>query len=180
MLNFTLPIPAVCAIAALVPMIMGFIWYNEKLFGKAWMEGAGLTKETAMKDFNMPLVFGLSYVLSFILAFSLNFVVIHQNGFFSMMMDPDSQKQLGDHTSPLYIHAKAVYDMCGGNFRTFRHGAFHGTLLGVFTILPIIATNGMFERKGWKYILINAGYWIVCLAIMGAIVCHFTPAKSIF
>ena len=180
MLNFTLPVPATCAIAALVPMIMGFIWYNPKVFGTAWMASAGLTQETAMKGFNMPLVFGLSYLLSFFLAFSLQYVTIHQMGFFSMMMDPDSQKQLGDHSSPLYIHAKAVYDMCGTNFRTFKHGAFHGTILGVFTILPIIATGAMFERKGFKYIAINAGYWIVCLAIMGAIVCHFTPNKSIF
>jgi hypothetical protein len=178
MLNFTLPVPAVCAIAALVPTIMGFIWYNPKVFGTAWMASAGLTQETAMKDFNMPLVFGLSYVLSFFLAFSLQFVVIHQFGFFSMMMDSDSQKQLTDHSSPLYIHAKAVYDMCGTNFRTFKHGALHGSLLGIFTILPIIATSAMFERKGFKYIAINAGYWIVCLAIMGAIVCHFVPARG--
>jgi len=175
MLNFTLPVPAVCAIAALVPMIMGFIWYNPNVFGKAWMAGAGLTMETAQKDFNMPLVFGLSYVLSFILAFSLSFVVIHQYGFFSMMLDADGQKQLMDHSSSLYGHTKAIFDMCGSNFRTFKHGALHGTLLGVFTVLPIIATSAMFERKGFKYIAINAGYWIVCLAIMGAIVCHFMP-----
>jgi hypothetical protein len=160
-------------------MIMGFIWYNPKLFGKPWMEGAGLTMETAQKDFNMPLVFGLSYVFCFFLAYSLQFVVIHQFGFFSMMADADGQKQLADHSSALYGHAKAIFDMCGGNFRTFRHGAFHGTLLGIFTLLPIIATNGMFERRGWKYILINAGYWTVCLAIMGAIVCHFTPMHGL-
>jgi hypothetical protein len=36
---------------------------------------------------------------------------------------------------------------------------------------PVIAINGMFERKSWKYILINGLYWTVSLTIMGAIVC---------
>ena len=41
---------------------------------------------------------------------------------------------------------------------------------GVFFVLPILGINAMFERKGWKYILINTGYWVVTLGIMGAIV----------
>jgi hypothetical protein len=179
MLNFTLPAPATFAIAALVPTLLGFIWYHPKVFGKAWMDVAGLTADTAMKGFNMPLVFGLSLLLSFMLAFSLSSVVIHQGGFFSMMMDPESRKQLADHTSPLYIHAKALYDMTDHNFRTFKHGAFHGGVLAVFTILPIIATNAMFERKGFKYILITAGFWFVSLVIMGAIICHFLPVRAL-
>ena len=180
MLKFTLPGPAVWAIAALIPLIMGFIWYNPKVLGKAWMEACGLTPESAMKGFNMPLVFGLSYIFSFILAFSLSFVVIHQFGFFSMMLDAEGQQLLADHSSPFYGHVKAVFDQSRGSFHTFKHGAFHGALLGVFTILPIIATGAMFERKGFKYIAINAGYWILCLAIMGAIVCHFMPTTGVY
>ena len=179
MLNFTLPSPAAIAIAALVPTIMGFIWYNPKVFGKAWMESAGLTMETAMKGFNMPLVMGLSLFFSFMLAFSLAPITIHQYGFFSMLMTHDGQAQIADKNSELYGHVKYIMDNFGTSFHTFRHGALHGTLVGVFTILPVIATGAMFERKGFKYIAINAGYWIVCLAIMGAIVCHFMPYKTL-
>jgi len=114
------------------------------------------------------------------LAMSLQFVVIHQFGFFSMLMSPEDVKTLQDHTSPLYMHVKAVYDSSGTTFHTFKHGAFHGTVLAIFTILPVIATSAMFERKGFKYIAINAGYWIVCLAIMGAIVCHFMPTSGVY
>ena len=56
-------------------------------------------------------------------------------------------------------------------FRTFKHGAFHGVIAGLFIVLPILGINALFERKSWKYILINVGYWTVTLAIMGAIVC---------
>lgn len=55
--------------------------------------------------------------------------------------------------------------------RSIKHGAIHGIIAALFFMLPILATNAMFERKSFKYILVNAGYWIVCLGIMGAIVC---------
>jgi hypothetical protein len=61
----------------------------------------------------------------------------------------------------------------GNRFRTFKHGALHGTIAGVFMALPVLAINSLFEGKGFKYVAINAGYWIVCLAIMGGIVGQF-------
>ena len=33
-------------------------------------------------------------------------------------------------------------------------------------------TNAMFEAKGFTYITVNAGYWIISLALMGGIVCR--------
>ncbi|WP_296146616.1 DUF1761 domain-containing protein [uncultured Flavobacterium sp.] len=35
----------------------------------------------------------------------------------------------------------------------------------------MLAINGLFERKSWKYILINGSYWILSLTIIGAIIC---------
>jgi hypothetical protein len=35
----------------------------------------------------------------------------------------------------------------------------------------MIAINGLFERKSWKYILIHSGYWIVTLTIIGSLIC---------
>jgi hypothetical protein len=55
-------------IGALIPMVMGFIWYHKAVFGKAWMESVGMTEEKA-KNANMPVVFGVSLVMAFILAF---------------------------------------------------------------------------------------------------------------
>ncbi|MBP9069986.1 MAG: DUF1761 domain-containing protein, partial [Bacteroidia bacterium] len=47
----------------------------------------------------------------------------------------------------------------------------HGALGGVLIALPILGTNAMFERKGFKYIAINCGYWIITMMVMGGIVC---------
>ncbi len=57
-----------------------------------------------------------------------------------------------------------------GAFDTFKHGAFHGTALGLLVALPVITINGLFDRRNAKYILINAGFWIACLALMGGII----------
>jgi len=150
-------------VAAIVPMVLGFLWYNPILFGNVWMREAGMTEEK-MKSVNMAVIFGISFLLSILLAFFTQFLAIHQTGVISLIGgDPSAESVL-----PSF---QAFMDDYGSDFRTFKHGALHGLLAGVFIVLPIMGTNGLFERKSWKYILINTGYWTVALTIMGAIVC---------
>lgn len=155
-------------VAALVPMIMGFIWYNPKVLGAAWMKAADMTEEK-MKGANMALIFGLTFLFSFFAAMAVNFMTIHQFGMQSAMMtDP---KALADPSTPLGADLVNFMAKYGNNFRTFKHGVFHGILSGLMFVLPVIGINAMFERKGFKYIAINVGFWVVCLAIMGGIIC---------
>ena len=58
----------------------------------------------------------------------------------------------------------------GVSYRTFKHGALHGTISGFMVALPILGINALFERRGFKYIAINVGYWMLCMGIMGGIV----------
>lgn len=150
-------------VAAIVPLIMGFIWYNPKFLGTAWMREAEMT-EDKMKSGNMAVIFGMSLVFSFLLAFFVQMLTIHQFGALGMIGgDPAA-----DGILPSF---QAFMDDYGTHFRTYKHGALHGAMAGIFMFMPIIAINGLFERKSWKYILINGMYWTVCLTIMGAIVC---------
>ena len=157
------------ALAALIPLIMGFIWYNPKVFGTVWMETSGITEEK-IKGANMPLVFILCYIFSFMIASAVNSIVIHQGHIYSILLNEAGFSQTGSEVNNLIVSFMEKY---GKNFRTFKHGAFHGILFGIFLVLPVIATNALFERKGFKYIAMNSGYWIVCLAIMGGIICEF-------
>lgn len=150
-------------VAALIPLIMGFIWYNPKALGTSWMNAAGLIEEK-MKEANMGLIFFLSYVFALFIAFIMVPTTIHQMGLQSMVMGAD------ENVAAL---AQQVMNLAGNNYRTFQHGALHGTIIGIVLIFPILATNALFERKGWKYIMINSGYWIVSLALMGGVVCQF-------
>lgn len=148
-------------VAGISALVVGFIWYNPKVFGTAWMNAAGLTEEQ-LKGGNMAKIFIVALLFAFLLAFSLQSLTIHQMGAFSMVGGDV------DNALPSY---QAFMDDYGDAFRTFKHGALHGVLAGIFIALPIIGTNALFERKGAKYIFINSGYWIVTLGVMGAIIC---------
>jgi len=150
---------------AFVPMVLGFIWYNPKTLGSAWMKACNLTEED-LKQGNMLVVFGVSFLLSIMLAFSLQFATIHQFGIFGAFegtLDNPEMKTLYD----------TVMAKVGNNFRYFRHGFLHGGMVAVFTILPVLATNALFERKSVKYVFINFGYWFFCFAIMGGLLCKY-------
>lgn len=155
------------ALAALVPMVMGFIWYGP-LFGKAWMKQMGFTEES-LKEGNMILIFGLSYLFSFMIAFFLQFITVHQLGAFSAMMESGASELTAEAAADF----QAFLGKYGANYRTFKHGLLHGAITGLFIALPILATQAMFERKTFKYIAINASYWIISLGIMGGIVCQW-------
>jgi hypothetical protein len=157
-------------LAALVPMAMGFIWYNPKVLGTAWKKAADVNQEK-MKGANMGLIFGLAFLFSFMLSFALQFVVIHQFHFFSILANEPGMKY---PTSDVSIMVKDFMEKYGNNFRTFKHGALHGTIAGILIALPIVGTNALFERKGFKYVAINAGFWIINMALMGGIICAFS------
>ena len=76
-------------------------------------------------------------------------------------------------TGEAFIYFQNFMATYGDRFRTFGHGALHGTMIGLFVVLPVMGTNALFERKSLKYVAINVGYWIVTLAIMGGILCQF-------
>lgn len=57
-----------------------------------------------------------------------------------------------------------------GEYDTFKHGAFHGAFIAVVVAMPVLVTNGLFEMKSWKNMLINLGYWVVTMALVGGVV----------
>lgn len=156
-------------VAALIPMIIGFIWYHPKVFGNTWMQVAGMTEEK-VKTGNMPLIFGLSFLLSLMLAVSINAIAYHDsfiNGALYYVtdgaMNPDPASEAGRWLEYYKTNLAA-------SNHTFKHGAFHGFFIaGLLLALPIMATNALFERKSFKYVAVNVGYWLLTLALMGGL-----------
>lgn len=149
-------------VAALVTLVVGFIWYHPKVFGMAWMHASGLTEEELKKG-NMLKIFGFTIILSLMMTMVIMALTVHQTGAYGMVGG-----MAIDETLPSF---QVFMDDYGMAFRTFKHGAFHGFIAGLFFAFPINAINGLFEHKSAKYIFINSGYWIVTLTIMGAIIC---------
>ncbi|MBL7782638.1 MAG: DUF1761 domain-containing protein [Saprospiraceae bacterium] len=152
-------------VAALIPLLIGFVYYHEAVFGKAWMRESGVTPDP---NAGMARIFGLTYLLSLMLATILQTVVIHQAHVMSLLMNEPGINDPASEMGKWLTDFMAKY---GNNFRTFKHGALHGTIAAVFIALPIVGINSLFERKSGKYILLHTGYWIITLALMGGIVC---------
>ncbi len=123
-------------IAALIPMIVGFIFYHKAVFGKAWMNSLGF-KEEDLKGGNMAVIMGVSLLMSFMMSMF-------------MLMNVDGPGQEGQ------------YD-------TFKHGVVHGIIVAIMIAVPVLVTNGLFERKNFKNLAINALYWIITFALMGGV-----------
>jgi hypothetical protein len=164
MMNWT-----VIILTGLIPLLIGFIYYHEKVMGTAWMRASGMTHER-MKGANMAVIFGLTFLFSVFVALALTGMVIHQFHLYSIIMNqPDAMNPASEAGGMV----KAFMDKYGTEFRTFKHGAFHGFLASIFFALPVIGINALFERRGAKYIFINWGFWAICLLLMGGVICQF-------
>ena len=152
-------------IAGLIPLVIGSLWYGNLLFGRKWMSVNGFTEES-LKGGNMAVIFGLSYVFSVFVALTLSGVTIHQSAVLQMMM-PDIMES-GSAAQQTFNDLMAEY---GDRHRDFKHGVIHGAFFTVFLVFPLIGINALFERRGWTYIWIHTGYWLVCTALMSGLLC---------
>lgn len=155
-------------LTALIPLAVGFVWYGP-LFGKKWMAINGFTEES-LKEANMVVIFALTYVFSLFLSFALSGMVIHQSGFNALFaMDPS----FAESGTELNTYAQDFFAKYGELHRSFGHGALHGVMASIIVALPIIAINALFERRGWAYIWIHVGYWVISMALMGGVICAY-------
>jgi len=153
-------------VAAVVPLLIGFIWYGNLGFGKKWMSINGFVEED-LQGTNMGLILGVSYLFSVMLAFFMSSIVIHQGGIVGLL-----GPGVFESGSALQQEFNDIMSRHGNSFRTFGHGALHGGFGAVFVVLPLIAINALFERRGWSYIFIHFGYWFVCFLLMGGLLCQ--------
>jgi hypothetical protein len=153
-------------VAAVIPLLTGFVWYHPRVFGRSWMRAAGLTEES-MQGANMARIFSITLLLGFVMALIFQSVVIHQMHILSILAN---EPGLDDPNSEAGRYMADYFNRFGNHFRTFGHGAFHGLLTGLMLITPIVAINALFERRGFRYIAVNSGYWIVTLALMGGVI----------
>lgn len=148
-------------VAPFASLLIGFVWYHPKVFGNIWMKESNTTFNPDEK-FNMAKVFGLCLLYSFFICWTLSGIVIHQIGAFQATVNING-------VDPAVL--RNYMDAYGDTYRTFRHGALHGTMSGLFFALPVVGTSALYEKRSFRYVLIVGGYWVVTCAIMGGIIC---------
>ncbi|MEM7102561.1 MAG: DUF1761 domain-containing protein [Bacteroidota bacterium] len=157
-------------VTGLTPVIIGFIWYNPAVFGKAWMSSAGLTQEQLEDGSKLWLLILLTYIFGVFASFILTGITVHQIGIFSILSSDPSFATEGSAVQTYFMDFMSKY---GDVDRNFGHGAFHGVFATIGFVLPIIGMSAIYERRGWKYILVHCGFWAVCLAIMGGLIAMY-------
>ena len=157
-------------VAALVPMLTGFIWYHPKVFGAQWMKLNQFTEAELQKG-NMALILGVTYLLSVFLSMGLIGMVIHQFGVEGLFTPRAGESDA--IASELKAMVEPIRANYSERYRYFGHGALHGGLAALMVALPVVGINALFERRGWKYTAIHTGYWFLTLALMGGILCQF-------
>lgn len=150
---------------ALIPLLVGFVWYHPKVIGNAWMKETGITEEKVQQK-NMLVTFGVTYIFALFASFALLGMVNHQMGVLQLFASQEGFGVAGSEAMNSYENVMAIV---GDRHLTFQHGAFHGFFYGIIIALPILGINALFEQKSWKYIFINVGYWIITLALMGGV-----------
>lgn len=125
-------------VAALMPMVIGFLYYHPKTLGAAWMRANGFTLESVGAG-PRPVLYLICLGLSFMLSMWL----------------------MGNVTGPGQDVAPD-----GHSYATFGHGAVHGLVISLFVLLPVLGTMSVFEKRGWSWVFINLGYWIITFVMM--------------
>jgi hypothetical protein len=157
-------------ITAIIPLLVGFVWYNNSFgLGKAWMRSINVTEDD-MKGGNMVAIFGLTYVFGLFLSAATMFMVIHQMHVGSVLADTPG---MDNPTSEISLYVKDFMTKYGANFRTFKHGALHGVMSAILIALPVTGITALFERRSFRYIAIHVGYWMVTMGLMGGILCAY-------
>jgi hypothetical protein len=61
-------------VSAVAFWALGSLWYSPVLFSKRWQKEVGMTPEK-IKQVNMVLTFGLSFIIQLLMVWALNFVI---------------------------------------------------------------------------------------------------------
>jgi hypothetical protein len=69
-------------VAALVPMIVGALWYSPALFAKQWMQHIGKTEEEIKKASSNPAaMYGVTFLCALVMSYVLNYFVTYTSSF---------------------------------------------------------------------------------------------------
>ncbi len=126
-------------VAALFAIVLGALWFGP-LFGKQWMRIIGIAMPGEMTR-SMKQSMMRSYAIQAIASLVMSFVLAHMLAFTMSFMEVE------------------------GIF-----GALTGALwLWLGFVVPATIGSVLWENRPWKYWFINAGYYLVALCGMSAI-----------
>ena len=145
--------PAIAASVA-ASMVLGFLWYGP-LFGKTWARLTGM--DASGRPPASEAVKGMILMLigCFLMAYTLAHNIEAWRSVMGMMMASGKMPGMQPSHIPLGLTINSAL----------------WTTVGY--ILPIYLAQVGFEKRSWKLLLINVGYYLVSLAIASALMAYW-------
>lgn len=133
---------AAYAVAVVAQMAVGFLWFHPSVMGKMWAKANGVSFEE-LKPKNPGMVYGITILYTLLFTF---FLMTNITG--------PGQDQAPD----------------GHSYHTVQHGLAHALILTILVILPVLGTPALHEGKPKGWMMVQISYWLVRLAVAGAII----------
>lgn len=156
-------------ISALVPLIIGYIWYQPNVFGNKLATTTGATIESIQLPKSIGKI-ALIYLFSLLLSYIMTLVSVHQIGVFQLFFMDAS---FADTSSEFRTFTNDFLAKYGTRHKTFGHGMVHGAEASFFFSLAILGISALLTGKSLKSIWVHVGFWVVCCSLMAGINCAF-------
>jgi len=125
----------------------------------------------------------IAVIVAAVAAMAVGFVWYHQKVFGAawmksagLSMDDTKEANMGKIfsisllmcviVSIYFARTMGYHDM---EYMTIKHGIFHGLEAFGYTVLPVIVTNAMYEKRNWTYIATTSGYWAIAFCVIASI-----------
>jgi len=153
-------------IAALLPLILGYIWYHPNVLGTKLAQINGVQAVKNRSIGKMVLI----YLLSILLAYILTLMSVHQSAIFQLFfMDPE----LAFANSKYNAFINEFMATYGDRHRSFGHGLVHGAEAGLMLGLVFLGITTLLQNKPFKPVWIHLVFWILCCSLMAGLTCAF-------
>lgn len=145
--------PAI-GVSVLASMILGFLWYGP-IFGKPWarLVGHDMTQQPPTSQLLKSML--LMLIGCFLMAYTLAHNIEAWRSLMSAMMASGKMPGMQPSHIPVGLTINSAL----------------WTTIGY--ILPIYLSQVAFEKRSWKLLMINVGYYLVSLGITSAVMAYW-------
>ena len=156
-------------ISAFIPIIIGMVWYNPKVFGNKLATITGDTITPINQKLNIGKVI-LLYLFSLLFSYVLTLNSVHQVAIFQLFfLDPS----LAEPNSEFNSFISDFMSKFSDRHRSFGHGIVHGVEASFLYGLAFLGIPALLQGKPLKQIWVHLGFVVLCGALMAGLNCAF-------
>lgn len=155
-------------VAAIVPLLLGVIWYHPQVFGTSLAKVTGQSIQQ-ITDYSVKRI-GFTYLFGLLMAYIVFACSVHQYAVFQLFMGEESLGVAGSQMNTFMSDFNETY---GDRHRSFFHGVIHGLEASTLFGFAFLGISTFVEGTPMKRMWIHLGYFVLCGGIMGGMICAF-------